>query len=242
MNKIIELKKVSRIYGKGGNQLRALSDIDLAINQGDFVCITGNSGSGKSTLLNILGCMDRDYVGEYILNGNEVHNMSRNQLAKLRNSTFGFVVQDYALIDYYTVYKNVEIPLIYRKAGNAAQTHPAETMVHHDFRLNRKQRIMQTLQELGIKDKSHQPVRELSGGQKQRTAIARAIVNGAEIILADEPTGALDTHNGEQVMAILEKLNRQGRTIIMVTHNLELTGRCNRHIQLENGMMAAQKT
>lgn len=221
---MIRMNKVTKEYGKHENCIRALSEIDFKVNRGEFVAITGSSGSGKTTLLNILGCMDRLTSGSYMINGRETASLSSSEQAKIRNQTFGFVMQNYALIDHFSVYKNVELPLKYARKIKSRET-----------------RISELLKALNIEDKKKQITNSLSGGQKQRVAIARALVNDAEIILADEPTGALDTKNGIQVMEILSGLHRQGKTIIMVTHNPELLGYCSRTVKIEDGKIISDK-
>ena len=221
---MIRMNKVTKEYGKHENCIRALSEIDFKVNRGEFVAITGSSGSGKTTLLNILGCMDRPTSGSYMINGRETASLSSSEQAKIRNQTFGFVMQNYALIDHLSVYKNVELPLKYARKIKSRET-----------------RISELLKALNIEDKKNQITNSLSGGQKQRVAIARALVNDAEIILADEPTGALDTKNGIQVMEILSGLHRQGKTIIMVTHNPELLGYCSRTVKIEDGKIISDK-
>ena len=221
---MIRMNKVTKEYGKHENCIRALSEIDFKVNRGEFVAITGSSGSGKTTLLNILGCMDRLTSGSYMINGRETASLSSSEQAKIRNQTFGFVMQNYALIDHFSVYKNVELPLKYARKIKSRET-----------------RISELLKALNIEDKKNQITNSLSGGQKQRVAIARALVNDAEIILADEPTGALDTKNGIQVMEILSGLHRQGKTIIMETHNPELLGYCSRTVKIEDGKIISDK-
>ena len=221
---MIRMNKVTKEYGKHENCIRALSEIDFKVNRGEFVAITGSSGSGKTTLLNILGCMDRPTSGSYMINGRETASLSSSEQAKIRNQTFGFVMQNYALIDHFSVYKNVELPLKYARKIKSRET-----------------RISELLKALNIEDKKNQITNSLSGGQKQRVAIARALVNDAEIILADEPTGALDTKNGIQVMEILSGLHQQGKTIIMVTHNPELLGDCSRTVKIEDGKIISDK-
>ena len=221
---MIRMNKVTKEYGKHENCIRALSEIDFKVNRGEFVAITGSSGSGKTTLLNILGCMDRLTSGSYMINGRETASLSSSEQAKIRNQTFGFVMQNDALIDHFSVYKNVELPLKYARKIKSRET-----------------RISELLKALNIEDKKNQITNSLSGGQKQRVAIARALVNDAEIILADEPTGALDTKNGIQVMEILSGLHRQGKTIIMVTHNPELLGYCSRTVKIEDGKIISDK-
>lgn len=221
---MIRMNKITKEYGKNENYIRALSEIDFEVNRGEFVAITGSSGSGKTTLLNILGCMDRPTCGSYMINGKETASLSSSEQAKIRNQTFGFVMQNYALIDYFSVYKNVELPLKYAKKI-----------------ISREKKISELLKLLDIEDKKNQMTDSLSGGQKQRVAIARALVNDAEIILADEPTGALDTKNGIQVMEILSGLHQQGKTIIMVTHNPELIGYCSRIVKMKDGKIVSDK-
>lgn len=221
---MIRMNKITKEYGKNENYIRALSEIDFEVNRGEFVAITGSSGSGKTTLLNILGCMDRPTSGSYMINGKETASLSSSEQAKIRNQTFGFVMQNYALIDYFSVYKNVELPLKYAKKITS-----------------REKKISELLKLLDIEDKKNQMTDSLSGGQKQRVAIARALVNDAEIILADEPTGALDTKNGIQVMEILSGLHQQGKTIIMVTHNPELIGYCSRIVKMKDGKIVSDK-
>lgn len=221
---MIRMNKVTKEYGKHENCIRALSEIDFKVNRGEFVAITGSSGSGKTTLLNILGCMDRPTSGSYMINGRETASLSSSEQAKIRNQTFGFVMQNYALIDHFSVYKNVELPLKYARKIKSRET-----------------RISELLKALNIEDKKNQITNSLSGGQKQRVAIARALVNDAEIILADEPTGALDKKNGIQVMEILSGLHQQGKTIIMVTHNPELLGYCSRTVKIEDGKIISDK-
>lgn len=222
---MIRMNKITKEYGKNESYIRALSEIDFEVNRGEFVAITGSSGSGKTTLLNILGCMDCPTSGSYMINGKETASLSSSEQAKVRNQTFGFVMQNYALIDHFSVYKNVELPLKYTKKKVTSK----ET------------RISELLKILDIEDKKNQMTASLSGGQKQRVAIARALVNDAEIILADEPTGALDTKNGIQVMEILSGLHQQGKTIIMVTHNPELIGYCSRIVKMEDGKIVSDK-
>lgn len=216
---LIELKNICRFYGKDDAQTKALNNVSLTIDSGEMVAIMGTSGSGKSTLLNIIGCLDKKTDGEYYFDGKRIDEYSKNDLAALRNSAFGFVVQYFALIDSYSVYENVEIPLVYNKTKVS----------------NKKERIKETLCKLGIEHKIHKHPNELSGGQCQRVAIARAIVNNPRVILADEPTGALDKKTGEEVMNILKKLNSEGKTIIIVTHDINIANMCGRTISLSDG-------
>lgn len=216
---LIEFKNICRYYGKDDAETRALDNINFSIDSGEMVAIMGASGSGKSTLLNLIGCLDRKTSGEYYFDGKSIDEYRKNDLASLRNSAFGFVVQYFALIDSYSVYENVEIPLVYNKTKVT----------------DKKQRIKSTLFKLGIEHKIHKHPNELSGGQCQRVAIARAIVNNPRVILADEPTGALDKKTGEEVMNILKDLNSEGKTIIIVTHDINVANRCDRIISLSDG-------
>ncbi|WP_160669848.1 ABC transporter ATP-binding protein [Clostridium sp. C8-1-8] len=217
---MIELKNVSKIYGsKKEASVHALKNINLEINKGEMVAIVGKSGSGKSTLLNIIGCVDKHTEGSYLLNGTDISQHNENKLAYLRNSVFGFVLQYFGLIEDFTVYNNVVIPLEYGKASKKLY----------------KKKIEEILSKLGIKDKMNSTPSKLSGGQCQRVAIARAIVNDPEIILADEPTGALDKQTGMEIIEVLKQLNKEGTTVIMVTHDKEIANCCNRIITIEDG-------
>ena len=222
---LIELKNICRFYGKDDAQTKAINNVSLSINSGEMVAIMGTSGSGKSTLLNIIGCLDEKTSGEYYFNGKSIDEYKRNYIDALRNSAFGFVVQYFALIDSYSVYENVEIPLVYNKTRVS----------------NKKEIIKSTLSKLGIEHKIHKHPNELSGGQCQRVAIARAIVNNPTVILADEPTGALDKTTGEDVMNILKDLNQDGKTIIIVTHDINVANRCERIISLSDGTICDDK-
>ena len=200
-------------------QTRALNQVNLEIGQGEFVAIMGPSGCGKSTLLNILGTLDTPTSGKYFINGMDMTRMSESQLSNFRKRNIGFVFQSFNLIDELTVFENVELPLIYsgvRKAG-------------------RKQQVMKVLEQMNMAHRAGHFPQQLSGGQQQRVAIARAIVTDCPLILADEPTGNLDSTNGAEVMAILQKLNEQGATIIMVTHSERDAGYAHRTIHLLDG-------
>lgn len=216
---LIKLVNIKKIYGKNDSALCAVDGISTTINRGDMIAIMGTSGSGKSTLLNIIGCLDKSTDGEYILNNKNINSYNNNELALLRNKTFGFIVQYFALIDDYSVLENVIIPLEYSKASKR----------------EKRETVVQFLKELGIEDKIDRLPRELSGGQNQRVAIARAIVNNPEIILADEPTGALDRKTSQEIMSILKKLNEIGKTIIIVTHDENIANQCNRILKIEDG-------
>ncbi len=220
---MIELKDISKIYGKNNTKVEALKNINLEIKKGELVAIVGTSGSGKSTLLNILGCLDSATEGQYYFDGKSITEYNQKELALLRNQKFGFVMQDFALVSDYTVYQNVEIPLIYGK-------------------VKRKKEIIENiLTKLGINDKKDVLVTKLSGGQKQRVAIARALVNSPEIILADEPTGALDTATGQMVMDILTKINETGKIVIIVTHDMNIAKQCNKIFEICDGRIKCIK-
>ena len=214
-----------KIYGKGSSRVFALNGLSLQIQKGELVALMGPSGSGKSTLLNIIGCIDQLTSGSYLLDGTDIQNFSHMRLAQLRNKRFGFVLQDFGLIDHWTVSKNVEIPLSYAKPSDKKP----------------KERIEQVLNQLQIADKKSELAYRLSGGQKQRVAIARAIVNDPQIILADEPTGALDQKTGREVLNILQKIHQAGKTVIIVTHDPTVAGACNRVIQIVDGKMKQEQ-
>lgn len=222
---MIELIDGVKIYGKGSSRVFALNGLSLQIQKGELVALMGPSGSGKSTLLNIIGCIDQLTSGSYLLDGTDIQNFSHMRLAQLRNKRFGFVLQDFGLIDHWTVSKNVEIPLSYAKPSDKKP----------------KERIEQVLNQLQIADKKSELAYRLSGGQKQRVAIARAIVNDPQIILADEPTGALDQKTGREVLNILQKIHQAGKTVIIVTHDPSVAGACNRVIQIVDGKMKQEE-
>ena len=223
MTKLIELKGINKTYKNGDQELRVLKDIDLEVEKGEFVAIMGPSGSGKSTLMNVIGLLDRPTIGEHFLEGQEVGNLSEKKLARVRNEQIGFVFQQFFLLSKLNAFQNVELPLIY------AGVHPAK----------RKEIAEQYLEKVELGSRMHHLPSELSGGQKQRVAIARALVNQPAIVLADEPTGALDTKTGEQIMDLLTKLNREGKTIIMVTHEPEIAVFANRRIVIRDGVISS---
>ena len=223
MTKLIELKGINKTYKNGDQELRVLKDIDLEVEEGEFVAIMGPSGSGKSTLMNVIGLLDRPTSGEYFLEGQEVGNLSEKKLARVRNEQIGFVFQQFFLLSKLNAFQNVELPLIY------AGVHPAK----------RKEIAEQYLEKVELGSRMHHLPSELSGGQKQRVAIARALVNRPAIVLADEPTGALDTKTGEQIMDLLTKLNQEGKTIIMVTHEPEIAAFANRRIVIRDGVISS---
>jgi putative ABC transport system ATP-binding protein len=203
--------------GEMANVVNALDGVSLAIEAGEMVAIRGPSGSGKSTLMNILGCLDRPTSGKYVLAGEDVSRMSGNALATVRNKRIGFVFQTFNLLPRMNALENVELPLLYGGARNA------------------KAKALEALQIVGLGDRAHHKPNQLSGGQRQRVSIARAIVTDPAIVLADEPTGALDTRTGEEILNLFTELNRQGRTIIVVTHDLKVAGYCQREIYMRDG-------
>lgn len=216
---LIEIKNVGKYFEEGDNYIKALKDVSLSIEKGEMLAIMGPSGSGKSTLLNILGFMDRPSAGKYILNGKATERLSSKEYSRYRNKMVSFIFQDYNLLEDYTVYDNVELPLLYRKISSK----------------EKKSLIMSTLEKLDIKDKYAAKVSRLSGGQRQRVAIARALVTGSEIILADEPTGALDQERGKEIMSILTELNKEGKTIIVVTHDKGVAALCSKTVHIIDG-------
>ena len=219
--KIIELKKINKFFGGGSNRVHVLKDINLSIEKGDFVAIIGQSGSGKSTLMNIIGCLDVPTTGSYQINGVEVGKMEKDQLADLRCKTFGFIFQRYNLLSTLSADDNAALPAIYLGL-NAT---------------DRKERAQQLLRKLDLGEKLRNKPNELSGGQQQRVSIARALMNGGEIILADEPTGALDSKSGENVMEIIKSLHKQGHTIILVTHDSHIAQQASRIIEIKDGQI-----
>lgn len=216
---IIEIKDLNRYFGEGENRVHILKNVSLNIEKGDFVAIIGQSGSGKSTLMNIIGCLDTATSGSYKINGKETIELSKDQLSDLRSQKFGFIFQRYNLLPSLTAAENVALPAIY--AGMSQE--------------KRLSRAKQLLEKLGLGDKWQNKPSQLSGGQQQRVSIARALMNGGEIILADEPTGALDSQSGQNVMEILRQLHTEGHTIIMVTHDREIAASANRVIEIKDG-------
>ncbi|QIA76085.1 MacB family efflux pump subunit [Rodentibacter caecimuris] len=220
---IIEINQLNRYFGEGENRVHILKNISFNIEKGDFVAIIGQSGSGKSTLMNIIGCLDTATNGSYKIDGKETHQLSPDQLSDLRSQKFGFIFQRYNLLSSLTAAENVALPAIY---AGIPQT-------------QRLDRAKQLLEKLRLGDKWQNKPNQLSGGQQQRVSIARALMNGGEIILADEPTGALDSHSGQNVMEILRQLHHEGHTIIMVTHDRDIAASANRIIELKDGEIIA---
>lgn len=215
---MIELKNITKIYNpKKHNRFRALNGITFSVNDGEFCAIIGKSGSGKSTLLHIIGMLDTFSGGEYFLNGKNVSKFNERAAAKIRARSIGFVKQDFALIDEYSAFDNVMIPLYSIKASD------------------KKKKALLAIEKLGIINLANKEVSQLSGGEKQRVAIARAIVNDPKIILADEPTGSLDSKTAADIMSVFKRLNDDGKTVIIVTHDLGIANQCDRIIEISDG-------
>ncbi len=222
---LIRLQNLSRIYQMGSETIHALRDISLEIQRGEYVAIMGPSGSGKSTLMNILGCLDSPSSGKYELNGTDVSEMDDNDLAEVRNREIGFVFQTFNLLPRSHALHNVELPLIYASI-DADQ---------------RQKLAREALASVGLADRLHHRPNELSGGQRQRVAVARALINKPSILLADEPTGNLDSKTGTEIMALFENLSRQGNTILVVTHEEEIARHAARIIRIRDGLIAADE-
>jgi putative ABC transport system ATP-binding protein len=216
---IIELQNIGKTYGKGESATEALKDINLRIECGEFWSIMGPSGSGKSTLLNILGCMDIPTSGTYLLNGEIVNTLKNEQLSVVRNKTISFVFQHFALLNDYSVYDNIMLPLNCRKMSAG----------------EKKKRVKYYMKRLGIEQLAKKHPTQISGGQQQRVAIARALVTEPEIILADEPTGALDQKTGAELMKLLQEINDEGKTIILVTHDAKVAGMAKKQLFIQDG-------
>jgi putative ABC transport system ATP-binding protein len=223
MAPLIALHRVSRVYRLGAVEVPALDDVSLDIAQGELVAIVGPSGSGKSTMMNILGCLDRPTHGAYRLDGTAIAELDDDALARLRSRAIGFIFQSYNLLPRMSALDNVATPLLYQGVGRG----------------ERRRRARAVLERLGLGDRlDHEPT-ELSGGQQQRVAVARALVTEPDLILADEPTGNLDSHAGAEVTTLLRDLNRAGRTVVLITHDLEVAATADRQIHLRDGRIAA---
>lgn len=222
---IVEIRNLSKFYKMGGETLKALDDVSFTVNKGDFIAIIGPSGSGKSTLMNMIGCLDVPDSGEYYLDGKDVFSLKNKQLADVRNQKIGFIFQSFNLLPKQTAYENVELPLIYRGLSGG----------------ERKEIVMSALRKVGLEDRARHRPTELSGGQQQRVAIARALAGNPPILLADEPTGALDSKTGAEVMKLMKELNAQGHTIILITHDLDIAEQAKRIIRIHDGRILARK-
>lgn len=223
---MIELKDIYKIYSDGDSEIRALDGISLHVNKGEFVCIVGSSGSGKSTCMNIIGCLDIPTRGEYLLNGTDVSTMDENQLAHVRNKELGFIFQQYNLIPKLSVLENVELPLLYKGVKSHERTELA----------------IAALRRVGLADRAHKYPTQLSGGQQQRVSIARALAGDPPVILADEPTGALDSKTGKEVLEFLKQLNAEGTTIVLITHDKSIADRIKRVVRIQDGQIISDET
>jgi putative ABC transport system ATP-binding protein len=225
MPEIITTSEISRKYVMGAETIHALKSISMTINKGEYVAFMGPSGSGKSTLMNIIGCLDTPSSGQYILNNNDVSNLTENELAEIRNKEIGFVFQTFNLLPRSTALENVALPLIYAGLG----------------KYDREEKALETLRGVGLEDRASHKPNELSGGQRQRVAIARALVNDPSIILADEPTGNLDTKTSYSIMELFEDIHSKGNTIIMVTHEEDIARYAHRIIRMRDGLIESDE-
>ena len=219
MGALVEIQDVCKIYNPGENEVRALDHVNVSIDEGEFVAIIGQSGSGKSTLMNMLGCLDVPTSGLYRLHGQDVSELDDNELSDIRNREIGFIFQGFNLIPNLTALENVELPLIYRGVGKG----------------KRKELSRTALEKVGLANRMDHKPAEMSGGQQQRVAIARAIAQAPPVILADEPTGNLDSHSTQEILEILKELHREGRTVILITHDNEIAAQAKRVIKIRDG-------
>ena len=224
---VIRLEGVEKVYQTGEVAVKAVRGVSLAVGPGEFVAVMGASGSGKSTLMNLIGCLDRPTAGRYWLDGQEVGALTKNELAQVRNQRLGFVFQGFNLLARTSALENVELPLLYAPAGHG--------------RRELRRRSLAALEQVGLADRAEHHPSQLSGGQQQRVAIARALVNAPALLLADEPTGNLDTCTSLEIMAIFQELNRKGMTILMVTHELDIARYCRREITMRDGRVIADQ-
>lgn len=221
MPALIETTGLTKVFGNNGNAVHALRGIDLTIDEGEFVALVGPSGSGKSTLMAILGCLDSLTAGKYCLAGRWVHDLSGGELARVRNEKIGFIFQSYNLLPRASVLRNVAMPMLYAGVG----------------RRERRRRAMELLERVGIPEKAEVLPAALSGGQRQRVAVARALANGPALLLADEPTGALDSQTGHEVLALFAELHRQGNTVLLVTHDPSIAALAGRRVEIRDGLI-----
>ncbi len=225
MPSLIELKDIYKIYIDGESEIYALDNVSMTVNTGEFVAVVGQSGSGKSTCMNIIGCLDIPTRGTYHLNGVDVSTMRDDELAVIRNQMLGFIFQQYNLIPKLTLLENVELPLIYRGVSQS----------------KRRKMAMESLDRVGLSDRASKYPKQLSGGQQQRVSIARALAGNPPVILADEPTGALDSKTGAEVLEFIKKLNREGNTIILITHDNSIAMQAKRIVRLSDGKITDDK-
>lgn len=225
MEAIIKLENINKSYKVGENSLHVLRDINLTVEKGEFIAILGASGSGKSTLMNIIGCMDNSDDGEYFLEDIQIHKCGDDELGKVRNENIGFIFQKYHLIPQYTVIQNVMMPLLIRGMSRREATEKAKKI----------------LESIGLEDRMEHKPNELSGGQQQRVAIARALVTKPALLLADEPTGALDSNTGKEILQLFKELNEIGNTIIMITHDTNVANHSKRILYLDDGVLTERK-
>ena len=216
---LVEFKDIYKIYVMGDQEVRAIDGVSFSVYPGEFLAIIGQSGSGKSTCMNIIGCLDVPTTGTYLLNGTDVSKLNDNQLAEIRNEMLGFIFQQYNLLPKLNVLDNVKLPLMYKGLKESEQT----------------KRAMEALERVGLADKYHHKPSQLSGGQQQRVSIARALARGPAVILADEPTGALDSHTSREVLGMLQDLHKQGNTVVLITHDNSIAVQAERIIRLEDG-------
>lgn len=222
---MIELTKIDKEYIVGDEKISVLKNINIKIAKGEFISIMGRSGSGKSTLLNILGFLDNEYNGVYLFEGKDITKQSDKNLSKFRNRSIGFVFQKFNLLDRYTIFENVQLPLLYSKSF-----------------FSRKNDILNALEQVGLKDKANKYPSQLSGGQMQRVAIARAIINNPDLIIADEPTGSLDSNTAIEIMRIFKRIHKQGKTIILVTHDEKIADYADKKIILSDGIISQTRS
>lgn len=223
---LIDIRKMTKEYHMGDVVVRALNGIDLQVNEGEFVAVMGASGSGKSTLMNIVGCLDKPTSGEYLLEGIDIKKLSRNQTATVRNKKIGFVFQGFNLLARTSALENVELPLLYVRDNNVKNLHD---------------NVLEAIRRVGLEDRMHHEPSQLSGGQQQRVAIARALVNKPAILLADEPTGNLDSKTSIEILSLFQELNNQGITIILVTHESDIAQYARRIVKMHDGQIVSDE-